>query len=93
LTIEISPGTSPAACTTRISADLTRVCRYDAAATRYNYFRDYDPASGRYVESDPIGLRAGISLSRGIELCDEHGDDYYRKSLYFMLADALVRAG
>jgi uncharacterized protein RhaS with RHS repeats len=26
-----------------------------------NYFRDYDPAVGRYVESDPIGLRAGIN--------------------------------
>jgi RHS repeat-associated protein len=26
-----------------------------------NYFRDYDPQTGRYVESDPIGLRGGIS--------------------------------
>jgi RHS repeat-associated protein len=25
----------------------------------YNYFRDYDPATGQYVESDPIGFNAG----------------------------------
>ncbi len=27
----------------------------------YNYFRDYDPAIGRYVESDPSGLDGGIN--------------------------------
>ena len=27
----------------------------------YNYFRDYDPSLGRYVESDPIGLSGGLN--------------------------------
>ena len=27
----------------------------------YNYFRDYDPSTGRYVQSDPVGLVAGIN--------------------------------
>lgn len=37
---------------------------YDGCASGdslYNYFRDYDPSIGRYIESDPLGLRGGIN--------------------------------
>jgi RHS repeat-associated protein len=27
----------------------------------YNGFRDYDPSTGRYVQSDPIGLASGVN--------------------------------
>jgi RHS repeat-associated protein len=27
----------------------------------YNYYRDFDPSIGRYIESDPIGLRGGLN--------------------------------
>ena len=36
--------------------------RYDeSSGLHYNYFRSYDASTGRYIESDPIGLQGSIS--------------------------------
>jgi len=35
---------------------------YDSeTGNHYNYFRDYNPLTGRYVQSDPIGLEGGVN--------------------------------
>ena len=33
----------------------------------YSCFRDHDPATGRHVESDPIGLDGGINTYSYVE--------------------------
>ena len=30
--------------------------------THYNYFRDYDPGIGRYIQPDPLGLDGGVNI-------------------------------
>lgn len=52
---------------------------YDAeSGLHYNYFRDYDPATGRYVQSDPIGLLGGLnsysySTDNPVNYIDKYG--------------------
>lgn len=45
----------------------------------YNYFRTYDPTTGRYVESDPIGLVDGVNTygyvhSNPLSYIDSNGE-------------------
>ena len=58
-----SPDEDPDSDGTRFVLDLRFPGqRYDAATgLHYNYYRDYDPATGRYVQVDPIGLAGGLN--------------------------------
>jgi RHS repeat-associated protein len=49
----------------------------EVGGVNYNYFRDYEAGTGRYIESDPIGLEGGISTySYGINNAVLYFDAY-----------------
>jgi len=51
---------------------------FDAeTGSHYNYFRDYDPRTSQYIESDPIGLRGGVSTYVYARSNPFVGSDFY----------------
>jgi RHS repeat-associated protein len=60
---ENAPNQDPDADGTAFTLNLRLPGQYydSESGFNYNYFRDYEPGTGRYVESDPIGLDGGIN--------------------------------
>jgi RHS repeat-associated protein len=61
-TIDYEPFGNVLSSTAALRNSLRFPGQYFDAETglHYNYFRDYDPSIGRYVETDPIGLVGGL---------------------------------
>jgi RHS repeat-associated protein len=71
---------------------------YDAeTGLHYNYYRDYNPALGRYVQSDPIGLDGGVNTyayvgGNPVSVTDQNGN--IAAGLFFLCAaNPVCRAG
>ncbi|MEG3791844.1 RHS repeat-associated core domain-containing protein, partial [Lysobacter sp. CCNWLW3] len=58
--------------------------RYDVVSgLNYNYFRDYESVTGRYFESDPIGLWDGPSTYAYVHSTPLHSFDIYGLARYY----------
>ena len=60
---EYSPFGKATIQTSKIELNLRFPGQYEdqESGTHYNYYRDYNPETGRYITSDPIGLNGGIN--------------------------------
>ena len=61
---ESAPNTNPDADGTHFVFNMRFPGQiHDAeSGLNYNYFRDYEPGTGRYIESDPVGMLGGLAL-------------------------------
>ncbi|MFZ6659143.1 RHS repeat-associated core domain-containing protein, partial [Undibacterium sp. TJN19] len=80
---ETLPNEQPTNATSKFTFNIRFAGQYFDQETglHYNYFRDYDPRTGRYVESDPIGLAGGMTTygyvgANPVSLVDARGLDW-----------------
>jgi RHS repeat-associated protein len=65
------------------------------AKLHYDHSRDYDPNTGRYIESDPIGLRGRINTMRMCPMTPTRAHSIYfgERWSWFLGAGSVLRAG
>ncbi len=100
---EYSPFGEVTETTRAVEQNLRFPGQYFDAETKlhYNYFRDYDPESGRYVQSDPIGLIGGLNTysyvgNNSLIYADPYGlfdvKKFFAKTAVTMIVNAAVGA-